>query len=648
MFALKKKMGSLGFSEEIWVAVGLFVLAFFVRVIFLGKAELWCDEIIYINRSSPPFTPWSLFADRLENFSKLSYMPLPGMIHNACIWVFSPLFEDIKHAAFFHRMPAVVFGALSVSMVYKLGSLLSSRRVALASALMLCFFFFPFFYSRDARFYSSLLFFTTWSGYLYLKTISSNRIGKGSIVLLYIVLVCTALSMLNGIIFVGSIFGTTSILLVLGKLSGNRYLSDRQKVLTATAIVSFLALLTISPFLYKYISGLSDGTVGQVGSAQVMNLLPHLRDWVGKSMMGANPAMFALSVVLLGIGIIGCFRKTDDRPLVCSSLFIITLTVTVLWIGVFRNKYYFARIFYLVTAIMYFHVAHGLEFIAELLAQRFGGGKKWMGAVFPTAIVALIGIHFLGYVVPSYGLDTKHKMAYGKIANWVNSSLPSGTPCLIDEFHEQRFLPNFFSVSGHPVLSAPKVTYPGGGRLLHGPPLARLVEQFPELCWIESWGSHRPADPRAEQVYGLFQQKHVIPNSDLQEITTRGIMPQNNERAGNIGYYGIRVWYNSPADIEAKFRNDGKAMLPSYPGWSVAPVFRQPNGEVVYARVANGHTGRIELRNIGDRSIVGDVIIRGAISTPENKVNMILSIYGEKSQSTSVKPGTFWTVAVSE
>jgi hypothetical protein len=641
-----KKRVAIRFSKNAWIALGLFILACLTRIIFLGKAELWCDEIIYINRSSPPLTPWSLLTNRLEHFSTLSYMPLPGMIHNACIWIFSPFIEDIHHCAFFHRMPAAIFGALSTALTYRLGTLLASRRVALASALMLCFFFFPVFYSRDARFYSTLLFFTIWGTCLYFNDLKRACTTWASGLLLYIALSCTALSMLNGILFVGSVFAVTIAMLLWSRMFKDRYLRDRTQPLCVGAIASFAALLTISPFLYKYISGLSQGTIGQVGTSTTMKILPCLHDWIGKTIMGANPVMLTLSVALLLAGAAGCFKKSDHQRLVQASFLIMSSTTLLLWAGVIKNQYYFARIFYLITVFMYFHAAHGLAFLSDGLIKWLRIKRRWATFIYPTAIALLVGIHIIRYDIPAYSLDAKHKMSYKKIADWVNTTLPPGTPCLIDEAHEQRFLSGFYPIPDHPVLFAPKVKYPDSKRPCHGQPLARLVEQFPELCWIESWGSHREMSPQAAPVYQLFQNKHVISNNAIRAMTAKGIFPQDQSRAANLGNYKIRIWYNTPSDIEKAYRQAGKNILCNYPGWSIAPISRQQNGEMLYARIATDTPAPVNIQNLTNNNLHGKITIQGAVSSPHDSAAVVFTINGNKTLTTAVKPNSFWSVTI--
>jgi len=636
-------------SSKHFPPIVLFVVAFIVRVVMLGYAELWCDEINFAVRSSPPLTPWGMFVDRVAHFSSMAYMPLPGMIHNAFLWLFYFFEKDIQHAVFLQRLPSAIFGALSVPLLYTLARMLVRKRVAFVAALMLCFFFFPFFYSRDARFYSTLLFFTLSSGVVYFRILESRKMGWGRGVLLYSLLLCAALSMLNGVIYVGAVCAVSSVCFVLSRLTQSKWMREHGRVFFVTAWIAFLTLLTISPLMVLYVIGLTQKTIGQVGGGTGADLPACVRDCVGKMLMGTRPWSQVLSYLLLVVALFASpWVRKEKRPLVLILLGITVSSFAVLWLGVAHNQYYFSRIFYMLVAFLYLLVAVGIDSIFSVLARCLGVRHRVATVLGPSVIVLLILIHIFLYVLPAYGLQSKHKMTYGKVADWINLSLPHGTPVLMDEFHEQRYIPTFFPVPTHPVLSAPKVKYPPEGKALHGTPLERVLTQFPELCWVETWGSLKEMDPRVDRIYQQFQHRHDITSENLRRMVASGIFPQGREDLSNLGDYGIRIWYNTKPDVVKKLKKEGHPLYFSYPGWSIMPVSRTQTGELMYARIADGGSASIQLENIAGDTVRGTLQVRGGVIAPPGKIRVFFGVSGQRTRSVEVKSGELWSIVVPE
>ncbi len=634
-------------SSKHFPPVVLFVVAFVVRVVMLGHAELWCDEINFAVRSSPPLTPWGMFVDRVANFSSMAYMPLPGMIHNAFLWLFYFFEKDIQQAVFLQRLPAAIFGALSVPLLYTLARMLVRKRVAFIAALMLCFFFFPFFYSRDARFYSTLLFFTLSSGVVYFRILESREVGWGKGVLLYGLLLCTALSMLNGVIYVGAVCSASSVCFVWSKFTSVKWMREHRRVFFMTALIAFLALLTISPLMVLYVIGLTQKTIGQVGGGTGADLPACVQDCVGKMLMGTRPWSLILSYLLLGFALFASpWVAKEKRPLVLILLGITVSSFAILWLGVAHNQYYFSRIFYMLAAFLYLLVAIGIDSVFSVLARCLGVRHRVATVLGPVVIVLLILTHIFLYVLPAYGLQSKHKMTYGKVANWINTSLPDGTPIFMDEFHEQRYIPTFFPIPNHPVLSAPKVKYPPEGKALHGAPLERVLTQFPELCWVETWGSLKEMDSRVDRIYQHFQHRHDITSERLRRMVASGIFPQGREDLSNLGDYGIRIWYNTKSDVVENLKKEGRSLYFSYPGWSIMPVSRMKTGEIMYARVADGGGASIQLENISGDRVLGTLQVRGGVIAPPGKTRLFFGLTGQKIRSVEVESGSLWSIAV--
>ena len=136
----------------------LFLVALVVRSLFLGRAVLWVDEILFAQTSTPPLTPWGVFALHWERFLAIGHFPFPAMVQNTFLWATSWFADDLVRQPLLQRIPSVVWGSAAVPMLYVLASRVATRRVALAAALVLTFFYYPFHYSREAYVYAPLMF----------------------------------------------------------------------------------------------------------------------------------------------------------------------------------------------------------------------------------------------------------------------------------------------------------------------------------------------------------------------------------------------------------------------------------------------------------------------------------------------------------
>jgi uncharacterized membrane protein len=141
-----------------WIIILLIALcAAIPRVYSLGHASLWFDEI------------WSW---RVSNQSNLGgvFQMLKEDIHLPSYFVvtffFLKLFGDGEFAM---RLPAAIFGILSVPALYILGRRIFGRLVGLMAALMLIFSEFGFYYSQEARPYTMMLFLGIVTSYLWFQ-----------------------------------------------------------------------------------------------------------------------------------------------------------------------------------------------------------------------------------------------------------------------------------------------------------------------------------------------------------------------------------------------------------------------------------------------------------------------------------------------
>jgi mannosyltransferase len=143
------------------------LLGFALRLYQLDADSLWIDEISTATRVL--LDPSSLLR-ALPSFGVGVELPLIYLVARP----FLLLFGDSE---FILRMPAVLFGALSVPLAYKVGTLLWTRQEGLIAALLLSVNAYHVSYSQEARHYALLVFLALLSLVFLLKALRENRIG---------------------------------------------------------------------------------------------------------------------------------------------------------------------------------------------------------------------------------------------------------------------------------------------------------------------------------------------------------------------------------------------------------------------------------------------------------------------------------------
>ncbi|MFA6357365.1 MAG: glycosyltransferase family 39 protein [Candidatus Omnitrophota bacterium] len=137
------------------------ILGFFLRVYKLSQFGLWYDEADSILSAISP----SHIIDMLTAGRVL-------IIHN----LFVNVWKFIGIDEFTLRLSSVIFGILSVIVIYKLGVLIFDRRSALLSAFLLSISPFNIYYSQELRPYSMIVFFTLCATYYFIKGLNDKRI----------------------------------------------------------------------------------------------------------------------------------------------------------------------------------------------------------------------------------------------------------------------------------------------------------------------------------------------------------------------------------------------------------------------------------------------------------------------------------------
>lgn len=146
----------------------IILIGLILRIYNLGKFGLWFDE------SAQPFS-FLHFKNKplyfyFTNINKPLSVPFIILLK---LWM------NINSNDFFLRFFSVIWGTLSLIMIYRLGEFIFSKKIGILSALFLCISPLHIYYSQELTYYSLSLFLTLSSGYYFVKILKDpDRISS--------------------------------------------------------------------------------------------------------------------------------------------------------------------------------------------------------------------------------------------------------------------------------------------------------------------------------------------------------------------------------------------------------------------------------------------------------------------------------------
>lgn len=148
----------------IWLMLFLGLL---LRLISLDQS-LWLDEAINV-LATQKFSLWGMITE----YAKADFHP-PGFF--IILWLWTKLFGI---GEIFVRMPSVIFGVITIYIVYLLGIKIHSKSLGLLSALLLAINPLHIFYSQEARMYALATLAVSLNMLLFIATVKGNMGNRG-------------------------------------------------------------------------------------------------------------------------------------------------------------------------------------------------------------------------------------------------------------------------------------------------------------------------------------------------------------------------------------------------------------------------------------------------------------------------------------
>lgn len=617
-----------------WLMVGLLIAAAVVRLLFLGRAELWQDELGWIRIAMTTSNPFEIFRASWDFILSIGQMPLGFMFFNVVYHVMEWIGIEVNLSTpFAARIPAVLWGVPAVYGVFLLARRIADEAVAWGAALMMAFFFFPVYYSREAYVYAQIICLAPFAAYLLIRIVFDGRRGIGIMLGFVACLLGLLYAHMGALMIVVAMAAPVFVwwcwLLV------RKQQIEWQRGLFQAGILIAISLLLASPHVLRFLLFNEAHQAGAPFSPWVI-----LNDGVNKLFMGESTvaALLAWIIVLAGaIGLVVPGVRAAERRLVLSMTVLGLVLITV---ATHRSQYLSVRYFAPVAPLLYPVFAAGFRWLAIQLG-KWTHRPEMTRTAYAALISLAVGVHLVLFIPALLKLSYK-SVPYGLIADWINEHLDAGTPYVMESAYDIRWVGGGFPTPGRfPVSPYVHLSGPDEVRRLHEAQ-QDFMERFPVSAFIQS-AHHNWNQPVGIWTWphGFYHRHHRIQATDpLRRLIKLGINPGlPHEEIADVSYR-IDIYYNRWQDLVDAARPSDTPFLMNYPGWQIQRQQVSPI-QAFYFRMQAGPRGGWELHHVGDVPLDGSVRFEAALFGPEGAgiVPLEFSIAGQTPVQVNVRMG---------
>ena len=349
----------------------LLLLAFIVRMIALGRAELWQDEIGFANIvANPQMTPWEVMGYSWDMVISIAQLPFALVIQNIYMRILQPYIPDILFKPFFLKLPMVFLGTFSVLGVYRLGGQVFNRAIGYAAAIMTAVFFYPVYYSREVYCYAHVIFFSSFGLYLFFKASLNEQAGTGTLFFLLLCLLGLSFSHFAGAMLLFVLCLTCAIWFLFAKFR-IRDVALSKKIFKV-GLVCAACMLAIAPFVLRFLTA---NKAHKAGST--LTLWTIVNDGISKLFLGERAWGVGLAWICLGIGMLFLLWGKDMKGEKKVFLMVVLATLGLITWTTHRSQYLSARYFSPIAPACYIVFAYGIFQFSRLpvlmnVTQRIG------------------------------------------------------------------------------------------------------------------------------------------------------------------------------------------------------------------------------------------------------------------------------------
>ncbi len=599
----------------IWLAIIVAVAAFF-RLYELGLSAFRADTILLWELAKRQVPPSMIFTDWFEVSGAAGQMPMPAFIMQEFLSLFN---WHITPAMV--RFPFALFGVLTVPVAFFAGRRIRGPVFGLLFAALLALNSFHIATSREAYFYSTLVFGT----FLFLLASAGivpalwgrRAIGVPDLLILAGALFFVAYSQITGLILCATggllFFG---LLVYRQRREGclGRNLAALAAVYGVVLLPVVLASWGLRPILEQI--GANKETAAKVVSMGGENLLSGTTKAFLQFAWGWSAAGWLfLIVALAGAVFVGARRRQAEGAWI---VYFIVMQIAVF--GVMRTVMvanYEARYMSGVFPFFLVFCAYGLEALPGWLADVLK--KPGLGRA---GVALLYGAVLIFSCYPAY-LQTRltgKPTPYFEISRWFDANLPRNTPVLVDRWfepwnefksHPSTNVTYTFTIPNEPVDVYVKNRWRDTAMA--------FFERFPEAAYLEIAKSYWEAAgvgpwewPRRH-----FARHVVIANEPGLKLRELGLANRADFYAANSNRIVVEIFYNTRDDILAKARAAGRKVVGLHgDGWAYTKTqdFRDWR---VLEEVAS-----LDVYNLTTAPLAADVVVRALSVSGSKKVKV--------------------------
>ncbi|MEM7343952.1 MAG: glycosyltransferase family 39 protein [Chloroflexota bacterium] len=417
------------------ILIPILLLGTYFRLDGLNEPGLWLDEVAYTIAAQKPIInqiikPTETLGGYLSVDPTLSAIPFS-------------LSLKLGFQNFLVRLPAALFGILSIAALYKLGQKMFGNLVGLISALLLATNQFHILYSQEARSYTQFIFFTILS-FFFLYLIIEKNSAKNSYWFLYTLSIWAGVSTNHLMIFTVGIQFTSLVLIYLNQrfLRGTAHQTETRLV----QIMKFFLVSVIVVALFR-VPWLSDFTDRQCAGCDIgdpstsLIVFPYLISTFQAFTNSTSMISFmVIALYVLGLILIGYYSKEVAILLVSWSLFAIVATIVGLW---FISQFFQPRYTLWALPAIFLVVAYTLVSIGILVGKAL---KQQAPSLFiertQITVIALLVVPIIGFSLYQTQFNAVNKQL------WPIGQLQEVTNKIVTEANSQDVVINF----GMPAL----------------------------------------------------------------------------------------------------------------------------------------------------------------------------------------------------
>jgi uncharacterized membrane protein len=386
--------------KEILVVVFCLLIGFALRFYTFDQKSLWIDEIHTFNDSR----------DGLEGQLKY-YKENPTNLHPPLFYILTHLFYPFTKPERDLRIIPLIFGTLSIAMIYFLSNTFSSN-IALQCTLSLTFMVYHIYFSQDGRMYSLLMFFGMMALYFFIKHLKTYKKE-------YLVFVAICYAILFHTSYSSIIFIVLSQILWFYQIQVEKGRIFPSSILLLNGLTFFLCIpwLLFLVLNYKGQPVMDPLTTQDIGS--FLNIAYGiLNDWV--------PHLPLTIVSLILLILLPLFSKNKRNSLILLSLFVfpvggLYLYCKLLNVTQFITSRYFINFLPLFFITLYLSL-DAIEFKFEKLKR----------IIRPRLLFLILFIASNLIILPLY--YRSEKQDFRGLVNYLNGQLRDGDKIFVGTF----------------------------------------------------------------------------------------------------------------------------------------------------------------------------------------------------------------------